>query len=294
MKEIELTCKIGREISEVELKAAAAKALGVSPKSVGECRLVRRSVDARTDVLWRLRYQVCKMGEQAEKYELAPYRDVHSAPSVIVVGAGPAGMFAALKLLTLGLKPVVLERGRDVHARKVDVARLSGKGIVNPDSNYCFGEGGAGTFSDGKLYTRSTKRGDIREVLYQLVQFGASESILTDAHPHIGSDRLPQIVENIRKCVIEHGGEYHFDSRVCDIVPCAGGGYVVKVESTDAGAPCQVEYMAGKVILATGHYARDIYELFASKGWALEAKGFALGGRVEHPQSLINKIQYHG
>ena len=141
MKEIELTCKIGREISEVELKAAAAKALGVSPKSVGECRLVRRSVDARTDVLWRLRYQVCKMGEQAEKYELAPYRDVHSAPSVIVVGAGPAGMFAALKLLTLGLKPVVLERGRDVHARKVDVARLSDKGIVNPDSNYCCGEG---------------------------------------------------------------------------------------------------------------------------------------------------------
>ena len=148
MKEIELTCKIGREISEVELKAAAAKALGVSPKSVGECRLVRRSVDARTDVRWSLRYQVCKMGEQAEKYELAPYRDVHSAPSVIVVGAGPAGMFAALKLLTLGLKPVVLERGRDVHARKVDVARLSDKGIVNPNSNFCFGEGGAGTFSD--------------------------------------------------------------------------------------------------------------------------------------------------
>ena len=194
MKEIELTCKIGREISEVELKAAAAKALGVSPKSVGECRLVRRSVDARTDVLWRLRYQVCKMGETLETYRLAPYEDVHSAPSVIIVGAGPAGMFAALKLLTLGLKPVVLERGRDVHARKVDVARLSDKGIVNPDSNYCFGEGGAGTFSDGKLYTRSTKRGDIREVLYQLVQFGASESILTDAHPHIGSDRLPQIV----------------------------------------------------------------------------------------------------
>ncbi len=298
MKEIELTCKIGGEIPEAELRAAAAKSLGVAPKAVGECRLVRRSVDARTDVLWRLRYQVCKLGEQLDTYQLANYKDVHSAPSVIIVGAGPAGMFAALKLLSLGLKPVVLERGRDVHARKVDVARLSDKGIVNPDSNYCFGEGGAGTFSDGKLYTRSTKRGDIREVLYQLVQFGASESILTDAHPHIGSDRLPQIVENIRKCVIEHGGEYHFDSRVCDIVPCAEGGYIVKVERSGgdetSAAGSQDEYKAEKVILATGHSARDVYELFARKGWALEAKGFALGVRVEHPQSLINKIQYHG
>lgn len=303
MKEIELTCKIGRELPENELIAAAAKALGTSPRTVGECRLVRRSVDARTDVLYRLRYQVCKAGESIGNYVLPEYADVGDSRPVIVVGAGPAGMFAALKLLTLGLKPIVLERGKDVHARKFDVAALSDKGIVNPDSNYCFGEGGAGTFSDGKLYTRSNKRGDIREVLHQLVRFGASEDILVDAHPHIGSDRLPQIVENIRKCVCGHGGEYHFDSKVVDIRRIDTGEYIVRTvnpeNSKSAAAAAEVsapvsEYRAPAVILATGHSARDIYELFSSKGWALEAKGFALGVRVEHPQSLINRIQYHG
>lgn len=314
MKEIELTCKIGRELPENELTAAAAKALGISPRAVGECRLVRRSVDARTDVLYRLRYQVCKAGESIEDYVLPEYADVSNSKPVIVVGAGPAGMFAALKLLTLGLKPIVLERGKDVHARKFDVAALSDKGIVNPDSNYCFGEGGAGTFSDGKLYTRSNKRGDIREVLHQLVLFGASEDILVDAHPHIGSDRLPQIVENIRKCVCGHGGEYHFDSKVVDIQRIDTGEYIVRTVNPGNGRPASAavekgpegnaspetaaspvsEYRASAVILATGHSARDIYELFSSRGWTLEAKGFALGVRVEHPQSLINRIQYHG
>ncbi len=292
MKEIELTCKIGKEIPEEELRQAAARSLGVSPKAVGECRLVRRSIDARGDVLYRCRYAVAKASEQLENYTIPAYRDVHEAPSVIVAGAGPAGLFAALHLLQKGLKPIILERGKDVHARKVDVARLSDKGIINPDSNYCFGEGGAGTFSDGKLFTRSSKRGDIREVLHQFVRFGAPESILTDAHPHIGSDRLPLVVENIRKCIEEHGGEYHFDSRIVDIKPLEKGeGYSVLTQSPEGDSR---EFSARNIILATGHSAKDVYELFVRRGWAVEAKGFALGVRVEHPQSLINRIQYHG
>ena len=226
-------------------------------------------------------------------YVLEDYKDVSSAEPVITIGAGPAGMFAALRLLMKGLKPVILERGKDVHARNYDMAKLSREGGVNPDSNYWFGEGGAGTFSDGKLYTRSSKRGDIREVLNQLVRFGADESILIDAHPHIGSDRLPVVVENIRKCIIEHGGEYHFDSRVTDIVKRPDGQFDVCTCHPEQSEG-SLTYTSRKVILATGHSARDIYEMFDRKGWELQAKGFALGVRVEHPQSLINKIQYHG
>ena len=264
----------------------AAKALGCKPQMVGEWRVVRRSVDARKEPLYRYRVAVVRKGEDFEEYVTEPYLDVASAEPVLIVGAGPAGMFAALKLLTRGYKPVILERGKDVHARKFDIARLSREGLVDTDSNYCFGEGGAGTFSDGKLFTRSSKRGDIREVLHQLVQFGADPDILVSAHPHIGSDKLPQIVENIRKCIVGHGGEYHFGCRVEDIVRKADGSYELK-------APCG-SFSARKVILACGHSARDIYRLFVSRGWAVEAKGFALGVRVEHPQWLINKIQYHG
>ena len=204
-------------------------------------------------------------------------------------------MFAALRLLMRGLRPVILERGKDVHKRKFDMARLSREGVVDPDSNYCFGEGGAGTFSDGKLFTRSSKRGDIREVLHQLVAFGADPSILIDAHPHIGSDRLPAIVENIRKCIVGHGGEYHFSTRVTDISRSSDGTFTVTADRcAEDGSVSGVEFRAGRVILATGHSARDIYMLFDRKGWELQAKGFALGVRVEHPQSLINRIQYHG
>ena len=219
MKEIEITTKLGNELTADEIQTAAVKALGVSPKIKSQLkyRIVRRSIDARNDILYRYKVEVCKPDEVMTEYVLEDYKDVSSAEPVIIIGAGPAGMFAALRLLMKGMKPVILERGKDVHARKYDMAKLSREGVVNPDSNYCFGEGGAGTFSDGKLYTRSSKRGDIREVLHQLVRFGADETILIDAHPHIGSDRLPVVVENIRKCIIEHGGEYHFDSRVTDI-----------------------------------------------------------------------------
>ena len=311
MKEIEITSKLGCELSADEIRTAAVKALGVSPKMKGQLkyRILRRSIDARNDILYRYRVEVCKPDEVMEEYRLQEYKDVSEAEPVIIIGAGPAGMFAALKLLMSGFKPVILERGKDVHARKYDMARLSREGTVNPDSNYCFGEGGAGTFSDGKLYTRSSKRGDIREVLHQLVLFGADPSILIDAHPHIGSDKLPIVVENIRKCIVEHGGEYHFDSRVTDIVKKSDGSFDVTVTSVMSSTPSvmsstpsvmssEVEtstvYSSRKVILATGHSARDIYELFDRKGWELQCKGFALGVRVEHPQSLINKIQYHG
>ena len=297
MKEIEITCKLGNELSADEIQTAAVKALGVSPKMKSQLkyRIIRRSIDARNDILYRYRVEVGKPDETLDEYVLEDYKNVAEAEPVIIIGAGPAGMFAALKLIMRGFRPVILERGKDVHARKFDMAKLSTEGVVNPDSNYCFGEGGAGTFSDGKLYTRSSKRGDIREVLHQLVRFGADPSILIDAHPHIGSDKLPIVVENIRKCIIEHGGEYHFDSRVTDIEKLEDGSFKVTV------TPCHTEqgegtvtYASRKVILATGHSARDIYEMFHGKGWELQAKGFALGVRVEHPQSLINKIQYHG
>ena len=302
MKEIEITCKLGKELSADEIQTAAVKALGVSPKIKNQLkyRILRRSIDARNDILYRYRVEVAKPEEVFEEYVLEDYKDVSSAEPVIIIGAGPAGMFAALKLLMRGFRPVILERGKDVHARKFDMAKLSREGIVNPDSNYCFGEGGAGTFSDGKLYTRSSKRGDIREVLHQLVRFGADPSILIDAHPHIGSDKLPIVVENIRNCIVEHGGEYHFNSRVTDIVKLSDGSFNVITSSevtgdgSDEASRSEKVWQSRKVILATGHSARDIYEMFYQKGWEIQAKGFALGVRVEHPQSLINKIQYHG
>lgn len=289
MREFEITTPINVEITQNELVDAAAKAMGVTPKSIGEVKIIRRSLDARgKDTLYRLRVEGYLSSEKpVSKYVKIDYKNVEKGKPVIVVGAGPAGLFASLKLLERGFKPIILERGKDVHSRKYDIAKLNKEQIVNPDSNYCFGEGGAGTFSDGKLYTRSSKRGDIFEVLNQLVLFGADNDILIDAHPHIGSDRLPGIIENIRKHIIEHGGEYHFDTRVEDLI--LDGDTVKGVRCTGGE-----EYSGISVILATGHSARDIYRLFATRGWTIEAKGFAMGIRVEHPQSLINRIQYHG
>ncbi len=323
MKEFEIVCPLTREprLKEIEAKAGGMKWV-----------LKKRSIDARKEPVWRYQYEAYGPGEEYVPYELPEYLDVHEAEPVIIVGAGPAGMFAALKLLTLGLKPVVLERGKNVHERKFDMAKLSRDGIVDPDSNYCYGEGGAGAFSDGKLYTRSSKRGDLREVLHQLVKFGASKDILIDAHPHIGSDKLPVVVENIRNFIVEHGGEYHFNSRVTSLCgvsvngegcapgnrshprlrkregPAAEGcGRGPAQQDVSGGTPLAgetpqltvrtadgKEYRARKVILATGHSARDVYEMLQAAGGALEPKGFAMGVRVEHPQEKINWCQYHG
>lgn len=311
MIEFEVSCKMGREPRLDDIRMAAAEALHLRPNAVinvidptksyqptmvnadAHCHIVHRSIDARGDVTMRYRVEAYKKDEPYEEYKLPEYQDVHNAEPVIVVGSGPAGMFAALKLLTLGLKPVVLERGKDVSGRKPDIAKLSRTGVVNPDSNYCYGEGGAGTFSDGKLFTRSSKRGDNREVLYQFVNFGADPSIIVDAHPHIGTDKLPRLVSNIRECIIEHGGEYHFQNRVSDIERAEDG--VITVTAIDEKNDNKtLTYKAKAVILATGHSARDVYEMLQGKGCELQAKGFAMGVRVEHPQALINKIRYRG
>lgn len=311
MIEFEVSCRMGREPRLDDIRMAAAEALHLRPNAVinvidptksyqptmvnadAHCHIVHRSIDARGDVTMRYRVEAYKKDEPYEEYKLPEYQDVHNAEPVIVVGSGPAGMFAALKLLTLGLKPVVLERGKDVSGRKPDIAKLSRTGVVNPDSNYCYGEGGAGTFSDGKLFTRSSKRGDNREVLYQFVNFGADPSIIVDAHPHIGTDKLPRLVSNIRECIIEHGGEYHFQNRVSDIERAEDG--VITVTAIDEKNDNKtLTYKAKAVILATGHSARDVYEMLQGKGCELQAKGFAMGVRVEHPQELINKIRYRG
>lgn len=309
MKEIEVTFNAVKVPSDTELLAAVARKAGLKPQQITSHEVSKRSLDARgKEVLYRYRVKVTSGSEPLlEKFELPEYKyvgDNSLEDTVIVVGAGPAGLFAALSLLQNGKKPIILERGKDVHERKFDMAALAQKGIVNPNSNYCFGEGGAGTFSDGKLYTRSNKRGDIRKVLYQLVKFGADPSILIESHAHIGSDKLPRIIENIRECIKEHGGEVHFNTHAVDFervdgiwnIKCINSKEESSANTTEAACKelATQTFSAPNIILATGHSARDVYELFQQKNWSIEAKGFALGVRAEHPQKLINEIQYRG
>ena len=268
------------------VERAAARAARVGDRVV-EVKLLRRSIDARgRRPVFRLRAGVASPGHMpAEPPFRGPYQVRGARPTVHVVGAGPAGLFAALECLELGLRPVVYDRGKDVRARRRDLRAIQQFGRVDPHSNYCFGEGGAGTYSDGKLYTRAHKRGSIRKVLHQLVEHGATSDILVEAHPHIGSNKLPGIISAIRATIVRHGGRIEFGRHVTDIRVAADG----SVAALHVGGE---EVSAERVILATGHSARDVYELFAGKGWALEAKPFALGVRIEHPQALIDEQQY--
>jgi uncharacterized FAD-dependent dehydrogenase len=266
-----------------------AVAAGVDAARLSGFHLLRQSIDARGRQAW---YQLTVMAfidEPLQPTGLMPLelQDVSRASKqAVVVGAGPAGLFAALRLISHGIRPLVLERGKDVRARRRDLAAINKEGIVNPESNYCFGEGGAGTYSDGKLYTRSTKRGDVYRVLSHLVHFGAHEKILYEAHPHIGTNKLPQIITAIREKIIECGGDVLFEKKLTDLIL---DGPTVKAVQTADGAT----YPADAVILATGHSARDIFELLHRKNILIEAKPFALGVRVEHPQALIDSLQYH-
>lgn len=247
---------------------------------------VKRSIDARgRNVLVRFQCEVHDTPND-ERDLIDDYPDVSDKPRVIVVGAGPAGLFAALRLIELGIKPVVLERGKDVQARRRDLAAINKSHIVNPESNYCFGEGGAGTYSDGKLYTRSKKRGDVNRILRIMVSHGARQDILFDAHPHIGTNKLPKLVAELRDTIREHGGEVHFDTRVDD--------FLIEDQAMTGVVLSTGEKLRGEaVILATGHSARDVFRMLAQNSIAIEVKPFALGLRVEHAQNLIDRIQYH-
>lgn len=268
--------------------SAAKKSLGKEAQQYDHFQVVNRSIDARRKpVVVQLRV-LCWSGSTPAEIQYPPrqFQNPVTTQKVIIIGAGPAGLFAALKLLELGIQPIVFERGKDVRARRRDLVAIHREHIVNPNSNYCFGEGGAGTYSDGKLYTRSKKRGDVRAVLQTLVQFGAHPDILVDAHPHIGTNKLPEIIVAMRKAIIAHGGEVHFNSRLTNLA--IENGRVAGVEINDKDS-----FSAHRVILATGHSARDIFELLHKNGVQIEAKPFALGVRIEHPQSLIDQMQYH-
>lgn len=269
------------------LRNKAAKILKINLEEITSIQVLRRSIDARKVYpVYHLKTLVY-INEQLENlFNKIEFKPVKSTKKVIIVGFGPAGMFAALRLIELGIKPIILERGKDVRSRRKDLKAIQRDGIVNPDSNYCFGEGGAGTYSDGKLYTRSTKRGNVKRILNLLVQHGAQEEILIDSHPHIGSNKLPKVVSNIRETILNCGGEICFKSRVTDLI-------IENKKIIGVVVNNEKEIFGDAVIVAVGHSARDFYYLLDQKGIKLKAKPFAVGVRIEHPQNLIDEIQYH-
>ena len=283
-----------------KLRRYIAEEQGIAMGALKAVRILKRSIDARQRTIFvNLKVRVYVNEQPTEdEFEHVDYQDVSNSPQVIVVGAGPGGLFAALKLIELGFRPIVLERGKDVHERKKDLANISRTQQVDGESNYCFGEGGAGAYSDGKLYTRSKKRGNTEKILRVFCQHGASTNILADAHPHIGTDRLPQVIEAMRNTIIRCGGEVHFQTKMTELIIDNGQltmdncrtGRVVGVRAVANNS--QLEFL-GPVILATGHSARDVYRYLASAKIHLEAKGIAVGVRLEHPSQLIDQIQYH-
>lgn len=280
--------------NEQSILAYLRQEKGINAKSV---RVLRRSIDARQRTIFVNLTVRAYVGEEPPLQDFEPYiyKDVSERPPVIVVGAGPGGLFAALRLIELGYKPIVIERGKDVRERKKDIARIRPEQRVDPESNYCFGEGGAGAYSDGKLYTRSKKRGNTDRILQIFVQHGASPAILSDAHPHIGTDRLPRVIENMRNTILRCGGEVHFQTKMTGLLIYNSKlnieKRVVGIEATSQSSI--INFQCSAVILATGHSARDVYRYLAESGIDIEAKGLAIGVRLEHPAHLIDQIQYH-
>ena len=286
IKDIDLTLTPQEAFEERTIKKKAASKCGLPFTEVTGVKILRKSIDARrVEIKVNLRVRLFVGEEVKNTWNPVSFPDVSSSPSCIVVGMGPAGLFAALTLIEKGMRPIVLERGKDVHERKRDCALLCTKGELDTESNYVYGEGGAGAYSDGKLYTRSVKRGDVPKVLSLLVQHGADESILYETHPHIGTDRLPSVIENIRNTILKSGGEVHFNTKVVSLI---------KKDESVIGVKCgNGEEYLGPVILATGHSAKDVYRFLSISSVPLEAKDTAVGVRLEHPQSLIDQIQYH-
>ena len=288
VKEIQLRVNLIEERKENVLLYKASKQLGVEKSEISAVKVLRKSIDARKkDIIFNYKVAVYIDEKLPEKSDYTfEYKDVSNAKEIHIVGFGPAGMYAALRCIELGYKPIILERGKNVQNRRRDIKAINRDHVVDEDSNYCFGEGGAGTYSDGKLYTRSLKRGDVRRIFENLVFHGATEQILVDAHPHIGTNKLPKIIENIRENILKFGGEIHFETKVTD--------FIIKNNKLQAiQLHTGTEMTVNAVILATGHSARDVYELLHKKEIRIKAKSFAMGVRVEHPQEIIDQIQYH-
>lgn len=278
--------------SENAIKRYLAEEQGIDQRTINSVRVLKKSIDARQRTIFvnlKIRVYINEV-PQDDEFEHTEYQNVEGRPQVVVVGEGPGGLFASLRLIELGLRPVVLERGKDVRERKMDLAQITKTQKVDPESNYCFGEGGAGAYSDGKLYTRSKKRGNVNKILNVFCQHGASTSILADAHPHIGTDKLPRVIENMRNTIIKCGGEVHFQTKMTRLV--VEGERVTGVEAVDLKTGGELTF-SGPVILATGHSARDVYRLLVESNIHIEAKGIAVGVRLEHPSQLIDQIQYH-
>ena len=278
--------------NEEGIKRYLAKEKGLDVRTLNKVRVLKRSIDARQRTIFvnlKVRAYINEM-PQDDQYVYTEYPDVSSRPRVIVVGEGPGGLFASLRLIELGYRPVVLERGKDVRERKKDLSNITKTQKVDSESNYCFGEGGAGAYSDGKLYTRSKKRGSVDKILNVFCQHGANTNILADAHPHIGTDKLPRVIENMRNTIINCGGEVHFQTKMTRFI--LEGDRVIGVEAVNLVTGAEENYR-GPVILATGHSARDVYRYLASSKIEIEAKGIAVGVRLEHPSQLIDQIQYH-